>query len=236
MDNVDIHLERPSRTVLEGTVKDETSRPVSGAFVVAHRSDMSFDLIPAYTDEEGNYEMSCLGRGEFLVHVNAIQYKLVRTSSAVEIDGAGPARLDFVLRRGVRISGRLVDEQGSAWEVDRGLGFARIQNYPNTSTGGFSLTGFFNKNSTKNVQDHQAESFHVGEGDYAGSLMVFPTKSTFVFEGVMAGNTLIKFEPKKENQVVKRILYNGQDITESGLLAEPGDEIEGVTIVIGNET
>jgi hypothetical protein len=82
----------------------------------------------------------------------------------------------------------------------------------------------------------RSQTFLPGEGDYPNSIMVFPTKSTFVLEGVMAGTSVITFMPQKQGQVVKQILYNGQDITETGLLTKPGDEIEGVTIVIGNET
>lgn len=233
---VDIELRRTGGMVLEGTVSDETNRPVPRAFVVAHRSDMFFDLIPAYTDENGRYAISCLGEGEFLVHVNAVQHNLVRTRTTVQMDESiAPVRLDFVLHRGVRIAGRLVDEQGDPWEIDRSFGFAHTQDHPQAA-GSFTLTGFYNKDRTHSVQDHFGESFQLGDGDYDSSRMVFRTRSTFVLEGVMAGTTLIKFEPKKEGQVLKRILYEGRGITETGLVTQPGQEATDVIIVIGAES
>ena len=64
--------------------------------------------------------------------------------------------------------------------------------------------------------------------------MLFPTKSTFVIQGVMPGHTLIGFSPQKEGQKVAEILYDGRNVMESGIKTKPGQEIN-VTIVIGAE-
>jgi hypothetical protein len=92
VENVDIRLNREGGMVLQGTVRDENGQGVPGAFVVAHRSDMSFDFVPTYTDKNGHYLFSCLGKGDFLVHADAVQHNLVRTRSAVQVDGAASSR------------------------------------------------------------------------------------------------------------------------------------------------
>ena len=65
--------------------------------------------------------------------------------------------------------------------------------------------------------------------------MVFPTKSTFVIQGMMPGHTLIGFSPNKEGQKVVKILHNGDNIMESGINTKAGEEIKDITIVIGTE-
>jgi len=50
---------------------------------------------------------------------------------------------------------------------------------------------------------------------------------------MIPGKTIFRFHPKTEGQIVKEILYNGQDIMESGIETKPGQQIKDVTIVIG---
>jgi TonB family protein len=231
--NLDFPLRTEGGIVLKGTVRSEDGAPVGGAFVVAHRSDMSFDLAPAYTDNEGRYQLQCLGKGGFLVHVDAAQHNLVRTRSAVQLDGSGGAtELDFVLHRGVRIAGRLVDEQGGAWDVGRGFGFASVGSGSQAGAS-FTLSGFENKNRTKSVRVPSGARFSLGEGDYGSSEMIFPTQSSFLLEGVVTGQTTIHFSPKREGREVKRILYKGQDVMQTGLPTRPGEAISDVVIVVG---
>ena len=77
-------------------------------------------------------------------------------------------------------------------------------------------------------------SFSLGEGNYYDNAsMTFPTKSTFVLQGLMPGHTILGFLPKKEHQKVTEIRYDGEDIRTSGIDTKPGQEIKDVTIVIG---
>ena len=78
-------------------------------------------------------------------------------------------------------------------------------------------------------------SFALGEGDYDDGDMHFPTKSTFVIQGMMPGQTMLDFLPNKERQKVVKILYDGRDILKSGIETKPGQEIKDVTIVIGTQ-
>lgn len=230
--NIDIRLQKTGGLVLEGTVVDEGGEPVPEAFVVVHRRDMLFDFVTAYTDERGSYEIQGLGDGEFLVHVDAVHRGFVRTRIPIDIGRANQrTQLDFVLRPGVAISGRFVDEEGNDWQIGQSYGYVNIKDRQGL-TSSFSLTDFRNKYRPKDIRRGSGGSFSQGEGDYDDGQMIFPTESTFVIQGMMPGHTMISFFPKKEGCEVVEILYNGQSIMETGIETKPGQEIEGVTIVI----
>jgi len=236
---VDIRLQKEGGLILEGIVVDEEGRPVSEAFVVVHRRDMLFDFVTAYTDEQGNYQIQGLGNGEFLVHADAVHHGLVRTRIPLDIDSSNQkTKLDFILKVGVTISGKIVDVDSNDWEIVKSFGYASVTGHASvTDVNGprlsFSLTDFRNKYRPKDVSNGSGGSFDSGEGDYSGGEMLFPTKSTFILQGLMPGQTLITFLPKTEGQIVKEILYNGQNIMETGIETKPGQEIKDVTIVIG---
>ncbi|MHC4396721.1 MAG: M56 family metallopeptidase [Planctomycetota bacterium] len=239
--NIDIQLQKTGGLILEGTVSDESGQPVPEAFVVVHRRDMFFDFVTAYTDEQGNYQIQGLGDGEFLIHVDAVHRGLVRTRTPINIESANQkTQLDFTLKRGVTISGKFVDIEGNDWQIGRSYGHAIVkeQSELNSDSGtitktSFSLTNFRNKYRPKDVRDGSGGEFYSGEGDYEGGSMIFPTKSTFILQGMMPGQTLITFSPKKESQEVLEILYNGQNIMETGIETQPGQDINDVTIVVG---
>jgi len=231
-ENIDIRLRRKGGLILEGTVTDDTGKPVPEAFVVAHRRDMLFDFVTDYTDKQGRYQIQGLGDGEFLVHVDAAHRELVRTRTPIVIDRANRrAQLDFALKRGVTISGKFVDEDGNDWQIGQSYGHAIIKDWWG-STGSFSLTDFRNKYRSKDVRKGSPGSFHRGQGDYGSAEMLFPAENTFIAEGMMPGKTIINFSPKKEGCNVLEILYNGRNIMETGIETKPGQKIKDITIVI----
>lgn len=233
--NIDIQLQRIGGLVLEGIVVDEAGEPVPEAFVVVHRRDMLFDFVTAYTDEQGNYEIQGLGDGEFLVHVDAVHRGFVRTRIPVDIVRINQrTQLDFVLRPGITISGRFADEEGNDWQIGQSYGYANIEDQQGL-TSSFSLTDFRNKYRPKDVRRGSGGSFSRGEGDYDDGQMIFLTESTFVIQGTMPGHTMLSFYPKKEGCDVVEILYNGQDIMETGIETMPGQEIKDVIVVIGSQ-
>ena len=238
-DNVNITLRKGGGLILEGTVRDEAGKPVPEAFVVVDRRDMLFDFVTAYTDEQGRYQIQGLGEGEFTVHVDAVHRGFVRMRIPLDLDKASEkTRRDFTLARGVAISGKLVDEKGKDWRIGESFGYANvIKDKPDKSdSSSFSLTHFWNKYRPENVAPYLGGFFALGEGGYRNGDMHFPTKSTFVIQGMMPGNTTIGFLPNKERQKVLKILYGGRDILKSGVETKPGEEIKNVTIVIGTAT
>jgi beta-lactamase regulating signal transducer with metallopeptidase domain len=233
--DVNLTLRRTPGLVLEGTVRDQSGSPVAGAYIVAHESLSSVGLVRAYTDASGHYRLSCLGKGEYLVHVDAGQHNLVRKRSTVDVeDESSATRLDFVLSRGVEIAGRMVDEQGNPWKAEREFGRATVAGFPEDSP--FSITEFGNKNLPKSVREHAATGFSLGDGNYGWSDMIFPTGSTFLLEGVAAGQTTLEFVPRRPGFSVKHILYNGADIERTGILTTPGQKLSGVVIVVGADS
>ena len=63
--------------------------------------------------------------------------------------------------------------------------------------------------------------------------MVFPTEYSFLLPAMAPGEITIDFRPRGSGARLAKILYQGQDISKSGLLAEAGQKIDDVTIVIG---
>jgi hypothetical protein len=126
-----------------------------------------------------------------------------------------------------------VDEEGKECTVGQGFGSAAVASLPQGQIA-FSVTGFENKNRKKNVREPSGSSFSPGEGDYGSAEMIFPSESTFLLEGVPAGDTKIQFEPKRDGKGVTRVLYKGREITGAGLATKAGEEISDVIIVIGD--
>ena len=236
VENVDITLTKKGGLVLEGTVTDESGKPVPEAFVVVHRRDMLFDFVTDYTDENGKYRIPGLGRGKFLVHVDAAHRGFVRIRTPFELDGSvAETQRDFTLPLGVTISGKFVDEEGKEWRTTRSHGHATTNpNQLDSQSGSFSLSRFRNKFGPKDVSEYSSGSFCTGEGSYHSRHMVFPTPSTFLIQGMMPGWNQFTFLPKeKEGRAVRQILLFGNDIKESGIETKAGQKVEDVTIVIG---
>lgn len=230
VENVNITRPKERGLSIDGTVRDEAGTPVPEAFVVVHPRDMHGGLMAAYTDPDGHYQIRGLGEGEFLVHVDAVHRRLVRTRKPVHLDKTTTkTELDFTLHRGVTISGKLVDENGRDWKVDGNTGLATVD--PSEEKEGFIPTSvdFRNKYRPKNFNGMGCGTFYLGDGDYTDGEMVFPTTSTFIAQGVMPGHTTFQFTPQK----ITKILHAGQDILNSGIDTKPGQEIKDVTIVIG---
>lgn len=237
-ENVDITLKKDGGVVLEGTVVDHAGQPVPEVFVVVHRRDMLFDFVTAYTDQQGRYQIQGLAEGEFQVHLDAVHRGFVRVRMPIDIDGATEkVQRDFTLTKGVVISGKFVDPDGNDWEVGRSHGHAYV--IPPQSDGPqqcsqFSLTDFQNKYRPRDMAYGSAGCFELGEGAYNNSEVLFPTKNTFLIQGMMAGKTKFSFSPKKEGQKVVKILYDGKDIMDSGIVTQPGQEINDVIVVVGS--
>jgi beta-lactamase regulating signal transducer with metallopeptidase domain len=236
VEGVNITLRKTGGLVLEGAVCDENGEPIPEAFVVVHHRDMLFDRVTTYSDAQGHYELQALGDGEVLVHVDAMHRGFVRTRAPIALDKKTPkVRRDFVLHRGALISGKLVDQDGKEWQIGRSHGEAHVtkdSKEPERRYGS-SWSGLPNKHGAQGVRNSSAVFYIPGEGDYDRDEMVFPTKSTFVFQSMKPGHTLIMFSPQEEGKKVIKILHNGRDIMKSGIQTEPGQEIKDVAIVIG---
>jgi hypothetical protein len=198
-----------------------------------HRRDMGFDFVTAYTNEQGGYQIQGLGDGEFLVHVDAVHRGFVRTRTPVDLDRTNKrTQQDFTLRQGVTISGSFVDEEGNDWQIGSSYGYTFVTKHDKEPASSFSLTGFRNKYRPKDVRRGSGGSFAKGEGDYHSAEMLFPTEGKFVIQGMKPGHTMINLAPKKEGQKVLKVLYDGRNIKESGIVTKPGHAIKDVEIVI----
>lgn len=234
IEDMDITLRTEGGLTLEGKVVGQDGNPVPEALVLVHRSDMRAGSVTTYTDERGRYRMQGLGDGEFRVHVDAAHRGYVRTRTLVDLDDDRPqATCDFSLHKAARISGRLVDRAGNDWQIDKGYGFATTLDKKDVRPdfGG----GLSNKYGPVDVGQLPSSLLQVGEGGYASSQMIFPTKSTFLIHGIMAGNTWIQFYPRKKDEVVLEIRHQGRNVLESGIETTPGETTDDVLIVVGKK-
>ncbi|HUU21672.1 MAG TPA: hypothetical protein VM389_03970, partial [Phycisphaerae bacterium] len=115
-------------------------------------------------------------------------------------------------------------------EVSFGWAHVMGETMPGSSV---SLTGFYSKHCPKSIVGGGAGSFAPGQGDYPDGRMFFPTKGSFIIQGMAAGPTELQFSPKAEGKAVLEILYEGKDVIEAGIETKPGERIQDVRIVIG---
>ena len=240
VEDVNLTLKTKGGLTIEGTVLDESGKPVPEAVVAIHSSDFPVNMMCAYTDAQGKYRLSCIGSGEFYLQAEAVHRGFIRARKTIQLDRATPnTRHDFTLQRGINISGKFVDEAGKDWQIAKSDGRAEIvEDLPETISKSMWITGAENRYNTQNTADSSSSSSSPlidGRGKYPVAPMLFPTKNTFIIQGMMPGETKINFEPKKEGEKVLKILYQGKDILESGIKTEPGQDLEGVTIVIGKQ-
>ncbi|MHC4601932.1 MAG: carboxypeptidase regulatory-like domain-containing protein [Planctomycetota bacterium] len=233
IENIDIAMKQTGGLALEGLVTDEsTGQPVAEALVSTFHFDMWFDLFCAYTDEQGRYRIEGLGEGKFIVHVDAVHEGFIKTRKLVTIKPeAQKTQLDFTLRCGVPISGKFVDRDGNAWKVGRSFGSAYAKG-PG-SGGAASNFVYGNKYAPPYIRNGCTIFYEQGEGDGLGVMMIFPTESSFLFPAMVPGKTTISFRPRGQGERVLKTLYQGKDISRTGLVTEPSQEIKDLTIVIG---
>jgi hypothetical protein len=232
LENADIQLAKKDGLALQGVVTDEnTGEPVPNAMVVIRHADMLYDLFPAYTDERGSYRIEGLGDGSFLAYADAMYKGFVKTRKLFTIEpGTKETRLDIILRRGARISRKFVDEDGSPWQIERAHGSTSIPGAP--YVGNASNFPYRNKYGPSVVWGTTV-FYNQGEGDQPSSMMVYPTRDTFLIEAMMPGETRIQFSPRDPRGRVLEILHNGKNIKNELVSTEPGQELKDVTIVVG---
>ncbi len=230
--NIDIRLQKHGEFALEGTIKDRTTgSPVEKALVVVHRRDMLFDHVTAYTDARGRYRIDSLAPGEFLVHVDARPFGYVKHRQPLTIGSAKTeSRLDLTLKPGVTIRGKFVDAAGKEMQTaEPSYGLAYCLGYATPETQSWSSSD----NRYATAERKGDSSFNSGAGDYEEEYMDFPTPSAFVIEGMLPGQTILRFHPKADDLEVQSILYKGQDVTATGIDTQADRQIEDVTIVLG---
>lgn len=234
IENVAIQLKRTGGLVLEGLVTDDSAgAPVPEALVSIFHHDMPFDLFCGYTDQQGRYRIEGLGEGTFIVHVDAVHKGLIKTRKTVTFKpDSEETHLDFALRRGVTISGTFVDQNGDPWKVGRGVGYGRVKRRDSEGEGPSNFV-YGNRHAPSYLREGCTVFYGDGGGDALGVVMVFPAESSFMLPAMVPGETVIEFRPRREGERFLKILYQGRDISSTGLVTEPGQKTEDVTIVIG---
>ncbi len=227
---LDITVRRAGGLTLEGVVTDGSSgKPVSEALVSIFHHDMPFDLFYTYTDGQGRYRLDGLGDGTFIVHVDAVHKGYVKTRKIVT-SGPGVPRLDFALNRGVDVRGVLVDEKHQPYQVGRSFGSASLKKAG--TRGAASNFPYGNKFAPDYIREGSTLVYEEGQGDAAGTMMVFPDETSFLLPAVAPGDIDIRFTPRGRGERVQAILHEGRDIQRTGLTVKPGQEVREIQIVV----
>ncbi|MHC4477274.1 MAG: HEAT repeat domain-containing protein [Planctomycetota bacterium] len=234
IENVDIRMAKHGGMVLQGVVTDgNMGQPVGEALVSIFHYDMFFDLFATYTDEQGRYRLEGLGDGKFIVHVDAVDKGFVKTRKIVSIEtGIRETKLDSALTPGVEISGKFVDQQDNDWQVGRSFGSAYVEVQGRRRGGAASNFPYGNKYAPEHIRNGCTVFSEEGQGDHRSVMMVSPTESSFLLPAMLPAKTFLRFSPHGGR--VLKILYQGKDISKTGLDTGPGRKIDDITIVIGN--
>lgn len=110
-DDLELRLARAAS--LEGVVLDAERRPVGGARVLARpRGSGGMRPARATSDQEGHFELTGIGAGEYSLQATADGFAGVREES-VRVSGEPNEPLELVLERGVRVRVEVVGPDGS---------------------------------------------------------------------------------------------------------------------------
>ena len=100
-------MKRSEGTPLSGFVTDEAGNPVAGAIVAMDQSQSYYPAAP--TDESGQYRFARRPEGPTAFSVQAKGFAPFILSEGIDAE-----RIDFVLKKGHTVRGRVVDKDGSA--------------------------------------------------------------------------------------------------------------------------
>jgi protocatechuate 3,4-dioxygenase beta subunit len=94
----------------EGTVRDDTGRPIEGARLSVWREGEYGQNWEAVTDANGHYQLGLLALGTYAMDVSAPRYHNLQNEMHLLTRDSGP--MDLTLTRAVSVSGTVVDEEG----------------------------------------------------------------------------------------------------------------------------
>jgi hypothetical protein len=112
------HAAAPTQPIV-GTVRDkDTGQPLAGVTIQARLAQYPYGSEPRHyvrtsTDRDGRYRLVGLGKGEGrMIHAVpvALPPYLASVQTAGQSSGLDPVQVDFQLKRGVRIRGRVTDK------------------------------------------------------------------------------------------------------------------------------
>jgi hypothetical protein len=107
----EVVLELGKAFFVEGTVRDEVGRPISGALVRAGSSENPAWSHAARTGPDGHYRLGPVEPGLHMFHVEAERHQLAVVGLQQELEeGSGP--VDFTLARASLVHGTVVDTDG----------------------------------------------------------------------------------------------------------------------------
>jgi RNA polymerase sigma factor (sigma-70 family) len=113
------HVVAPSRPIVGGVCDKDTKKPLSGAMIQSYTRRLGpgrfgqFDIVRTRTDTEGRYRLTGMPKGEgyqiVAIPTNDQPYVAVQ-AEVPDSPGLDPVTVDFALKRGIWIEGKLTDK------------------------------------------------------------------------------------------------------------------------------
>jgi hypothetical protein len=232
---MDIVLNQSEGVPLRGRVTNENGRGISEAQVSLFHADMLFDLCCTYTDENGSYQFTGLGAGDYIVHVDARHLGWIKTRRALTIESEStPNSLNFTLTRGITLRGRFIDEAGRPWSAGNANGSIRTRD---TSGGGFASNfAYGNKYAPEHLRRASTLWSEQGQGDHPSDYMAYLTADTFIIPAVLSGE--LKLNVRAQGARLIKILYGDEeiDIVRGTMRTDSKQKVNDITLVVRPES
>lgn len=237
---IDLQLQPVRLARITGRATTSDGKPMSAAMVMlmpastaAHGAHGLTAGSPSQTDKDGNFTLTGVPPGEYTVQVQSLTAFMSAATQMISMMGgeskeapppAKPIEREFAIAnvtvagddiaglvitgaRGAKAAGRLVFEGGEKLETLGALHLMAVPTDPDDMAGAFSPFG----------------------------MAAVKENGAFEIDG-LAGTRLFQFMDLPEGWSIKRVIYDGEDITDKGREFKPGEQVEGIEITLTRRT
>ena len=231
--SIDLQMTPVRLSRISGSALASDGKPMSGAMVMLIPAmKEATGLMPggtSRTDKDGNFTLSNVAPGEYSIQIQSLVALMSAASQAMALmggdTGASPpapktmenefavasvtvagediAGLVVTGTRGAKATGRVVFEGGQKPEAIASLRMVAVPTDPDNMTAGSSAFGMASVNET----------------------------GAFEIDGLVAGR-MFRFVNLPKGWFLKRIAYEGEDVTDKGHVFKPGEQVDGFEITL----
>lgn len=231
---VDLQMQPVRLARITGTAASSDGKPMSGAMVMLIPTMRdAVALIPggtSTTDKDGNFTLSNVAPGEYSVQVQSLVALMSAASEVMSMMGGGEAKetkpTSKPMEREFAVASVTVAGEDIAGLVITGTRGAK-------ATGRVVFEGGEKPEAVASLRLMAVPTDVDNMGANASAFGLASVKETGAFEiDGLVGGRLFQFMNPPKGWVVKRITYEGEDITDRGRDFKPGEQLDGFEIVM----